>query len=152
MSRESKRLQKSRNDLSGNALIQHLSEKNAIFVFPVISGGTVKRVLIAYFIVNISAKNIKMRSRVSTLHQTRGVTFLGHSVYYSKDGYVRTVVGCFNDCWAVCISWKDALYTKWFWAVENLSLTYANFCTRCLKEEFPKFFIYNSANIIINSF
>jgi len=86
MSRESKRLQKSRNDLSGNALIQHLSEKNAIFVFPVISGGTVKRVLIAYFIVNISAKNIKMRSRVSTLHQTRGVAFLGHSVYTVRTG------------------------------------------------------------------
>ena len=36
MSHESKRLKKSRSDWlnSGNALIQHLSEKNAIFVFP----------------------------------------------------------------------------------------------------------------------
>jgi len=35
MTRESKRLKKSRSDQlnSGNALIQHLSEKNAIFVF-----------------------------------------------------------------------------------------------------------------------
>ena len=53
--------------------------KNAIFVFPrlsgsaeahVIWGGTVKRLLIAYFIGNISAKNIKnfeMRLRVLNL-------------------------------------------------------------------------------------
>ena len=48
--------------------------KNAIFVFPVLPGSaeaqviwgdTVKRLLTAYFIGNISAKNIKMRSRVS---------------------------------------------------------------------------------------
>jgi len=48
--------------------------KNAIFVFPVLPvsaeaqviwGGTVKRLLIAYFIGNISSKNIKMRSRMS---------------------------------------------------------------------------------------
>jgi len=49
---------------SGNALIQHLSFKNAIFVFPVLPEaqvisvrGTVKRLLIAYLIGNISAKN-----------------------------------------------------------------------------------------------
>jgi len=50
--------------------------KNAIFVFPVLTGsaeaqviwgGTVKRLSIAYFIGNITAKNIKMRSRVSKL-------------------------------------------------------------------------------------
>ena len=37
MSRESKRQKKSRSDdwlNSGNALIQYLSEKNAIFMFP----------------------------------------------------------------------------------------------------------------------
>jgi len=78
MSRESKKLKKSRSDWlnSGSALIQRLSEKNAIFVFPRLPGsaeaqaiwcGTVKHLLIAYFIGNISAKNIKMRSRVSKL-------------------------------------------------------------------------------------
>ena len=51
--------------------------KNAIFVFPrfarysaeaqVIWGGTLKRLLIAYFISNISAKNIKMHSGASKL-------------------------------------------------------------------------------------
>jgi len=47
---------------SGNALIQHLSEKMRFSCFPgiaeaqVIWGGTVKRLLIAYFIGNISAK------------------------------------------------------------------------------------------------
>jgi len=50
---------------SGNALIQHLSEKNAIFMSPVLPGsaeahviwgGTVKCFLIAYFMGNISAK------------------------------------------------------------------------------------------------
>jgi len=77
MSRESKRLKKksSNNWLnSGNALIQRVT--NAVFVFPVlpgsaeaqvILGGTVRRLLIAYFIGNICAKNIKMHSRVSKL-------------------------------------------------------------------------------------
>jgi len=50
--------------------------KNAIFVIPhfpgiaeaaVTSGGILKRLLIAYFIGNISAKNIKIRSQVSKL-------------------------------------------------------------------------------------
>jgi len=61
---ESKRLKKSSSDElnCGNTLIQHLSEKKVIFMFPgsaeaqVISDGTVKRLLIAYFIGNISAK------------------------------------------------------------------------------------------------
>jgi len=67
--RESQRLKKSISDWlnSGNALIQHLSEKrrfSCFLVFPgsteaqVIWGGTVKRLLIAYFIGNISAKKI----------------------------------------------------------------------------------------------
>ena len=62
-----KKTEESRSDWlnSGKALIQHLSEKNAISCFPVlpgsaeaqvILGGTVKRILIAYFIGNISAK------------------------------------------------------------------------------------------------
>ena len=76
MSRESKRLKKSSSDWlnSGNTLIQ--LAKNAIFVFPVLPGDveaqviwgdTVKHLLIAYFISNISAKNIQMRSRMSKL-------------------------------------------------------------------------------------
>jgi len=76
MNRESKRLKKSSSDWlnSGNALIQRV--KNAIFVFFVLSGSAeaqgiwgaiVKRRLIAYFIGNISDKNIKIRSRVSKL-------------------------------------------------------------------------------------
>jgi len=61
---------------SGNALIQHFSEKMRFSCFPVllgsaeaqvIWGGTVKRLLIAYFIGNIYAKNIKMRSRMLKL-------------------------------------------------------------------------------------
>ena len=61
---------------SDNALIQHLSEKGDFRVFPffqvvqkpqIIWHGTVKRPLIAYFIGNISTKNIKMRSRMSKL-------------------------------------------------------------------------------------
>jgi len=68
MNRESKRLNKARSDWlnSGNALIQNLSEKMRFSCFPVLSGiteahviwcGTVfKRLLIAYFIGNISAK------------------------------------------------------------------------------------------------
>ena len=65
MSRESNRLKKSSSGwlISGNALIQQA--KNAILVIPVLpgsaetqvtSGGIVKRLLIAYFIGNISAK------------------------------------------------------------------------------------------------
>jgi len=74
MSRESKRLKKSSSSWlnSGNALIQRV--KNAIFVFPVLPvsaeaevvwGGIVKHLLIAYFIGNISAKNIKIHPRAS---------------------------------------------------------------------------------------
>ena len=64
MSRESKRLKKSRLH-SGNTLIQHLSEKIRFSCFPVLSGsaeahvicgGIVKCFLIAYFMGNISAK------------------------------------------------------------------------------------------------
>jgi len=42
MSRESKRLKKSRSDWlnSGNALIQHLSEKMQFSYFPVLPGST----------------------------------------------------------------------------------------------------------------
>jgi len=64
---ELKRLKKSSSDWlnSGNALIQHLREKHAIFMFPGLPGsaethvnwgGTVKHLLIASFIGNISAK------------------------------------------------------------------------------------------------
>jgi len=76
MSRESKRLNTSSSAWlnSGNALTQRVN--NAIFVFPVlpgsveaqvICGGVVKRLLIAYFIGNTSAKSIKIRSHVSQL-------------------------------------------------------------------------------------
>jgi len=74
-SRESKRLKKSRIDWlnSGNALIQHLSEK-CIFRFSGLPGsaeahinwcGIIKCLLIAYFIGNISAK--KYQNAVSKL-------------------------------------------------------------------------------------
>jgi len=66
---ESKRLKKSRSDelTSGTALIQHLSKKMRFSCFPVLPGsavaqthviwgGMVKRLFIAYFIGNISAK------------------------------------------------------------------------------------------------
>jgi len=66
MSHESKRLKKSRSDWlnSGNALIQHLSEKMRFSCFPVLPGNAEARViwggvvvfLIAYFMGNISAK------------------------------------------------------------------------------------------------
>jgi len=69
MSHKSKELKKSSSDWlnSGNALIQHLSEKCNFRVSPfcpvvqkhkLLEGGTVKRRLIAYFIGNISAKKI----------------------------------------------------------------------------------------------
>jgi len=89
--RESKRLKKSSSDWlnSGNAL-NLASEKNAIFVFPVLLGsaeaqviwdGIIKRLLITYFIGSTSAKkNIKIRSRVSKLQQAKGGTFLRHGV------------------------------------------------------------------------
>jgi len=80
MSRESKRLKKSRSDWlnSGNALIQHLRE-NTIFVCPlpgsaeaqVILSSTVKRLLIAYFIGNYSSKNIKMFTFVKVIANQR---------------------------------------------------------------------------------
>ena len=71
-----KRLKKSSSNWlnSGNALIQRV--KNAIFVLPVLPGSAeaqviwgdiVKCLLAAYFIGNISAKNIKIRQHVSTL-------------------------------------------------------------------------------------
>ena len=85
MSCESKRLKKSRSNWlnSGNALIQHLSEKKCgLRVSPfcqvaqkhkayAIWGGIVKRLLIAYFIGNISAKNVEMRSRMLKLANQR---------------------------------------------------------------------------------
>ena len=52
------------------------SEKNVIFMFPVLPGsaearviwgGIVKRLLIAHFVCNISDKNIKICSRVAEL-------------------------------------------------------------------------------------
>ena len=62
------------------------------FVFPVLPGSTeaqviwggiVKRLLIAhaYFIGSISAKNLKLRSRVSKLYQAKGGIFLRRGVY-----------------------------------------------------------------------
>ena len=67
MNHQSKRLKKSSSDClnSGNALIQFISEKMRFSCFPVLPGiaeaqvvwgGIVKRLLIAYFIDNISAK------------------------------------------------------------------------------------------------
>jgi len=78
MSRQSKRLKKLRSGWlnSGNALIQHLSEKKRFSCFSVLPcsvetqviwGGRVKRLLVVYFIRNISSKNIKMHSRLSKL-------------------------------------------------------------------------------------
>jgi len=77
MSRDSNKLKKSSSDWlnSGNTVTQRV--KNSLFVFPVLPagsteahviwGGILKRRLIAYFIGSISAKNIKIRSRVSKL-------------------------------------------------------------------------------------
>ena len=75
---------------SGNALIQHFSGKMRFSCLPVLPrsaeaqviwGGSAKRLLIAYFISNISAKkNIKMRSRVSVIANQRWDVFLRHSV------------------------------------------------------------------------
>jgi len=69
--------------------MQHLSEKMQFSCFPILPGsakaqvgGIVKRLLIAYFIDNIAAKNIKMRSRMSKLQQAKGGTFLTYSVVY----------------------------------------------------------------------
>ena len=84
---ESKRLKKSSSNWlnTGNALIQRV--KNIIFVFPalpgsaeaqVIWGGIIKCLLIVYFVSNISAKYIKIRSRLSKF--AKGETFLRHSV------------------------------------------------------------------------
>jgi len=58
-----------------------------ILVFPILLGsadaqvilrGIIKRLLVGYFIGNISAKNIKIRSQVSKLWQAIGGTFLRH--------------------------------------------------------------------------
>ena len=71
-----------------NALVQHMSRKMQFTCFPVLPGsaeaqviwgGIVKRRLIAYFIGNISAKNIKIRSHVSKLW--KGKHFCRHGVY-----------------------------------------------------------------------
>jgi len=46
----------------------------------VIWGGTVKRLLIAYFIGSISAKNIKIRSRMSSYSKPKVGCFLKYGV------------------------------------------------------------------------
>jgi len=46
--------------------------------------------LIAYFVGNISAKNVKMCSRVSKLYQTKGGTFFDTDTVYI--GYTLSVV------------------------------------------------------------
>ena len=69
MSHESKRLKKSRSDWlnSGNALMQHFSEKHAIFVFSVLPGtaeaqvmwcSTVKHLLMLTLSVTFLPQNI----------------------------------------------------------------------------------------------
>jgi len=67
---------------SGNALIQHLSEKMRFSRFPVlpgsaqvISGGTVKRLLIAYFIGNISVKKYQNAFTYVKVYQRWDVFF-----------------------------------------------------------------------------
>jgi len=92
MSRESKRLKKSSSWLnSGNALIQHLSEKNQFWSFPilpgsaeaqVILGGIVKRLLIAYFSGNVSAKKINPFT-CQSYSQPKVARFLSHGVLLS---------------------------------------------------------------------
>jgi len=91
MSRESKRLKKSSSGWlnSGNALIQRV--KNAIFVFPVLPGsaeaqvilgrgGVVKRLLIAYFIGNISAKKCQNPFTSVKVFETRCINFNEHKI------------------------------------------------------------------------
>jgi len=73
MSRDSKRLEKSSNKWlnSGSALIQRM--KMQLSLFPVLPGSAeaqgdiVKCHLTAYFISSISAKYIKIRSRVKVI-------------------------------------------------------------------------------------
>jgi len=90
MSRKSKSLKKSSNNWlnSGNALIEHLSE-NAIFLFPVMQGsaeaqvtwgGTVKHLLIAYIIGNISAKKYQNPFTRVKLMASQVWRFLRHGV------------------------------------------------------------------------
>ena len=90
MSRESNRLKKSSSGwlISGNALIQQA--KNAILVIPVLpgsaetqvtSGGIVKRLLIAYFIGNISAKEYQNPFMcIKVIASQRWDVFLRHGV------------------------------------------------------------------------
>ena len=121
MSHESKRLTKSSSDWlnSNNALIQQL--KNAIFVFPVLSGsaevqvawgGLVKRLLIAYFTGISSAKNIKIRSYVSEIQQTKGGTFW-HTVHIGWSdvtvicGHITISILPGNTAYCVTLSGKD---------------------------------------------
>jgi len=106
MSHESlKKTEESRSDWlnSGNALIQRLSDKMRFLCFPallgsgearVIWGGTVKLILIVYFIRNISAKNIKMCSRVSKLWQTKG----GIGRFIETRCILNTIIHIFTQC------------------------------------------------------
>jgi len=75
---------------SGNALIQHLSENMRFSCFPVLPGsaeaqviwgGTVKCLLIAYFIGNISAKKYQNAFHVCQSYSKSKVgRFLRHTV------------------------------------------------------------------------
>jgi len=99
MSRDSKRLKKlSSNWLNSSNCTNTASEKNAtIFVFLVLPGsaeaqvswgGIVKRLLIAYFTGSISAKNIKICSRVSKLTYSKSkVGLFWDTMYFGT--YIR---------------------------------------------------------------
>jgi len=95
MTRESTRLKKIKQQLVEfchvNALIYTGVKKcnfrvSRFSVLPgnaeaqVIWGGTVKRLLIAYFIGSISAKNIKIRSRMSSYSKPKVGCFLKYGV------------------------------------------------------------------------
>jgi len=95
MSRESKRLKKSRSDWlsSGNALIQHLSEKNAIFFFSVLPGsaeahviwgGIVKR----FWLLTLSVTFLPKISKCVHVCQSYSKAKVGHfwdTVYISEE-------------------------------------------------------------------
>jgi len=89
---ESKRLKKSRSDElnSGNALIRHSSKKMRFLCFHILPGsveaqanwgGIVKRLLIAYFIGNISAEKYQNAfTYIKVIANQRWDVFLTHSV------------------------------------------------------------------------
>jgi len=109
MSRESKRLKKSRSNWlnSDNALIQRV--KNAIFVFPILAGnaeaqviwaGIVNRLLIPSFIGRICAKNIKNPFTYVKVIASQRWDVFWDTVYILCDS-ILSGAHCFPLAWSV---------------------------------------------------